>query len=353
MANIYAFCIIKGMKVLLYFEGEKIVQISGIGRAKKHQMMALTSAGVDFTTNPFDDYDILHINTCYLNSDAIIHKARSEGKAVIYHAHSTEEDFRNSFLFSNQLSPFVKKYLVSLYSKADEIITPTPYAKKLLESYGIKLPINAISNGIDLKRFAYDTEKVKAFRRYFGLDEKDKVVMSVGLFFERKGILDFFEVAEKLPEYTFIWFGTTPEISIPKSITEAIRQRPFNVIMPGYVKGGIIEGAYMACDCFFFPSYEETEGIVVLEAMAAKSPIVVRSIGAYEPWLVNGENCYMGENNSDFVKLVKDTVEKRLPTTGEKAYMTAKERSIENVGQALKKVYTRVYQKMQNEKAVQ
>lgn len=340
------------MKVLLYFENEKMIQTSGIGRAKKHQVMALESAGVDYTTDPFDDYDILHINTCYLNSTPIINKAHADGKAVIYHAHSTEEDFRNSFLFSNQLSPFVKKYLVGLYSKADEIITPTPYSKKLLEGYGIKLPITAISNGIDLKRFEYNEEKVKAFRRYFGLRSEDKVIISVGLLFERKGILDFFEVAKQFPQYTFIWFGDTPAISIPKAITDAVKERPINVIMPGYVKGGIIEGAYMDADCFFFPSYEETEGIVALEAMAASQRIIVRDIGAFDPWLVDGQNCYKGNNNEDFAKLIEGVVEKRLNDTSKAAYDTAKERSIERIGQELKKVYTRVYQNMKYEETI-
>ena len=76
------------------------------------------------------------------------------------------------------------------------MITPTPYSKSLLEGYGIDLPIEAISNGIDLKRFHYDSEKVKAFRRYFSLAEDQRVVISVGLFFERKGLLDFVEVAK-------------------------------------------------------------------------------------------------------------------------------------------------------------
>lgn len=80
---------------------------------------------------------------------------------MIYHAHSTEEDFRNSFIGSNQLAPLVKKYLISLYSKADHLITPTPYSKTLLEGYGIKVPISAISNGIDLSRFYPSEAKEK------------------------------------------------------------------------------------------------------------------------------------------------------------------------------------------------
>lgn len=46
--------------------------------------------------------------------------------------------------------------------------------------------------------------------------KRKKVIICVGLFFERKGITDFIEVARQLPEYQFIWFGDTPMYSIPK-----------------------------------------------------------------------------------------------------------------------------------------
>lgn len=331
------------MKVLLYFESEKALQNSGIGRAMKHQMAALTSAGIEYTTDPWDDtYDILHINTFGFNSEAIIKKARSLGKAVVYHAHSTEEDFRNSFVLSNQIAPIFKKRLVSLYSQADAIITPTPYSKSLLEGYGIELPIYAVSNGIDLNRFDYDEEKVKAFKKYFSLKDTDKVVLSVGLYFERKGILDFVEIAKQCPEYKFIWFGYTNPVMIPKPVRDVVDEYPNNVIFPGYVKGPIIEGAYAGADCFFFPSYEETEGIVVLEALAARQQVLLRDIGVFEPWLVDGVNCYKARNNEEFIEKLHGIIEGTLKDTKDAGRITAEERSIEAVGQQLKKIYESV-----------
>ncbi|NCC88149.1 MAG: hypothetical protein EOM05_09850 [Clostridia bacterium] len=206
------------MKILLYFEGEKMIKTSGIGRAMKHQMSALKSCGIDFSIDPdCEDYDILHVNTYGPNSSALIQKAKKANKKVVVHAHSTEEDFRNSFVLSNQIAPIFKKRLMSVYSLGDYILTPTPYSKKILEGYGLTQPIQAISNGVDLNRFDYDEEKIKAFQRYFSLKENEKVIISVGLYFDRKGLLDFVEVARKLPQYRFIWFGYTPLYSIPKN----------------------------------------------------------------------------------------------------------------------------------------
>lgn len=328
------------MKVLLYFEGQNVISKSGIGRAFNHQCRALQSAGIEYTTDPWaEDYDILHINTCYMNSDAIVRNARNRGKKVIYHAHSTEEDFRDSFTFSNALAPGVKKWLMHLYTQADALITPTPYSKKLLEGYGINLPIYPISNGVDLERYKPDPSKIMAFRKYFSLQPDDKVVLGVGLFFQRKGLLDFVEVAKKLPQYKFIWFGSVSKVIIPPKINEVLEHHPDNVIFPGYVKGAIIEGAYSNASCFFFPSYEETEGIVVLEALAARQQVIVRDIGAFDPWLVSGKNCYKGTDNDAFVQLIRGTIEQQIPDTKEEGLHTAEERSIESVGQQLKHVY--------------
>ncbi|MGX7244840.1 glycosyltransferase [Enterococcus quebecensis] len=332
------------MKVLLYFEGEKMLAKSGIGRALDHQKRALSEVGIEYTLDAdCTDYDILHINTYGINSHSMVNKARKMGKKVIYHAHSTEEDFRNSFIGSNQISPLVKKYLVSLYSKADYLITPTPYSKDLLEGYGIKVPISSISNGIDLNRFEYSEEKENAFREYFKIKENQKVIICVGLYFERKGIIDFVELARKFPEYRFIWFGHTPMYSIPRKIRTIVKEdHPMNVEFPGYIKGDIIEGAYSAADLFFFPSYEETEGIVILEALASKQQVLVRDIPVYKGWLEDKVNCYMGKNNEEFDYLIKSLVQENLPNTCQAGYKVAQEKSIGRIGYELKEVYEKV-----------
>ena len=141
------------MKVLLYTEGEKMTSNSGLGKAIKHQMKALESANVEYTTNLKDDYDIIHINFYGPRSYHLAKKAHRKGKKVVYHAHSTEEDFRSGFIFCKQLAPLFKRWLIKCYSLGDVIVTPTPYSKRLLEGYGIKKKIYAISNGIELDLF--------------------------------------------------------------------------------------------------------------------------------------------------------------------------------------------------------
>lgn len=332
------------MKVLLYFESEKLLAKSGIGRALDHQKRALTEMGIEFTLDAKDDnYDILHINTYGLNSRRMIRRARRLHKPVIYHAHSTEEDFKNSFIGSNQLAPFVKKYLVSLYRRADHLITPTPYAKQLLLQYGLTVPIAPISNGIDLANYQPVTKREAAFRDYFNLKPAQKVVICVGLFFKRKGLLDFVEVARHMPDYTFIWFGDVPLYSIPRNIRKIVQtDHPANVIFPGYIKGDVLKGAYTGADLFFFPSYEETEGIVVLEALASHQNVLVRDIPVYQGWLTDRQNCYMGRDNAEFTALIRAIVEQSVPDLTKQGYQTAESKSITEIGHELQAVYQHV-----------
>ena len=132
------------MKVLLHSDKQDQIAKSGVGRAIVHQQEALRLNGVDYTLDPKDtDYDIVHINTIFPESYLMGKKAKKMGKKVIFHAHSTEEDFRNSYLLTNQVAPLFKKWLCKLYSSADLIITPTPYSKRLLDNYGLGKPIIA------------------------------------------------------------------------------------------------------------------------------------------------------------------------------------------------------------------
>ena len=329
------------MKVLLYLEAENYLKKSGIGRAIKHQAKALSLVGQDFTTDPNDDYDLVHLNTYGLKSWLLMAKAQKAGKKVIMHGHSTEEDFRNSFIFSNLLSPLFKKYLCQFYNKADAIITPTLYSKSLIEQYGVKTPIFAVSNGIDLEQYRADSEKEAAFRQYFDIKEGEKVVMGAGLFFLRKGIDDFVKVAQAMPDVRFIWFGETNKWVIPAQVRRLVNgKHPKNLIFPGYIKGGVYEGAMTGADAFFFPSREETEGIVVLEALASRQHLVLRDIPVYDGW-VDQNSAELATDIPGFIQALT----KILAGDSNKmdaGYKVAQSGSLETVGQALVDVYKKV-----------
>ena len=330
------------MKVLLYTENEKIISKSGLGKAIKHQMNALKDNNIEYTTDPNDDYDIVHINFYGPKSYMLAKKAKKLGKKVIYHAHSTEEDFRNSFVLSNQVAPAFKQWLIKCYTLGDHILTPTPYSKKLLKSYGIKVPITDISNGINVKFFEKNEELGKKFRKDFGYKDTDKIIMGVGLYIERKGILDFVELAKRLPEYKFIWFGYSPLSASPAKIRKAVNTKLDNLCFAGYVEPEVLRGAYSGCNLYLFPTLEETEGIPIMEACAARIPSLIRDIPVFDGWLKDGVNVYKAKNLDEFEDKIRKILEGKLPDLTLEGYKLAKTRDIKRVGRKLINIYRKV-----------
>lgn len=337
------------MKVLLYTENEKILSKSGLGKAIKHQMNALKAVNIEYTTNPKDDFDIAHINFYGLKSYRLAKKLKKQGKKIVYHAHSTEEDFRNSFIFSNQVSKLFKKWLIKCYTLGDAIITPTEYSKKLLQSYGIKNDIYVISNGVELKNFGHNEKAGREFRKKYNFKKEDKIIVGIGLYIERKGIIDFVELAKQMPKYKFIWFGYSPLIFSRKNVRKAVSTKLDNLIFAGYVEQETICQALNGCDVYIAPTYEETEGITIIEVASCKTNMVVRDIPVFDGWLVDGKNVYMARNVNEFKNKIEEIVSGELPSLVQEAYNIAEERKSENIGEKLKNVYQSC-KALQNEK---
>ncbi len=334
------------MKVLVYFEQQGKLKQSGIGRALTHQKQALTLANVEFTLNKNDSYDLAHINTLFSGSYHLLKKCHKKGMKVIVHGHSTKEDFRKSFRCWKLMAPIFNKMIMKMYKHADAIITPTNYSKGLIENYkGVKCPVYAVSNGIMEKEYVYNEENVKAFDDLFKLPKDQKIVICAGLYFERKGIRDFFEIARKMPDVTFIWFGHLNKTLTQLKILRAIKKRPKNVLMPGYVDIKVLRGAFHRANCFLFLSHEENEGIAVLEAMASKLPVIVRDIPVFNPWLKDNEHVLKGKNNEEFIEKLNYIFNNDTTNLTDNAYKVVEERTLDKIGAQIKEVYERVYNK--------
>ena len=339
------------MKVLLYFEKEEKIKKSGIGRALKHQIAALTSAGIEYTLDPKDTYDIAHINTYFPASKRLLKRLKKKHIPVIVHGHSTKEDFQNSFRLWKVMKLWFYPNLMWFYKNADFIITPTQYSKDLIDSYKLGTEVIYVSNGINPQEYAYDEDKIKAFKDFFKIKEGEKVVIGIGFPFNRKGIKDFFAVAKERPDVKFIWFGYLQRILTQINVLKAIKNRPSNVIMPGYIDNAIIKGALRYAECLFFPSYEETEGIVVLEALASNCPVLIRDIRVYADWLQDGRDCYKGKDNKEFLEKLDKIMTSDNSQLVENGYKLVEERTLEKVGQELKTAYENLLEKFHKNNA--
>ena len=280
------------VKVLIYSKDYETVKESGVGKAIDHQIKALKLVGCDFTLDESDDFDLVHINTTLLGSVHFANKAKKMGKKVIYHGHSTMEDFKNSFIFSNQIAPLFKKWLIHAYKKGDMVLTPTEYSKNILEGYNLDRPIEVVSNGIDLDFWRKRPNDREIFYKKYDLNLEKKSVISVGLPIKRKGIDDFIKLAKRLPQYEFVWFGKLDKALMSPEIKKEIENAPENFHTPGYVSSEDLRQAYSGSDLYAFLTHEETEGIVLLEALAVKAQILIRDIEIFEDGFTDEENIY-------------------------------------------------------------
>ena len=327
------------MKIYIYGGGEKLVGKSGVGQAIRHQRECLRRSGVATTDRWTKDTAAIHVNTVLPDSVLAALGARLRGRKVVWYGHSTMEDFRSSFKGSNALAPLFRRWITFCYGLGDVVLTPTEYSRRLIESYGLKKPVYSISNGIDTAFFQPDPAARAALRARYGLAEDEKVVVSVGHTIARKGLPEFLELARRIPQARFLWFGWTDPRLIPQEISHAMDHAPGNVIFAGYVDRERLREAYQGADVFAFLSHEETEGIVVLEALACGVPTVLRDIPVYGGWLEHGESVYKASSDDEFQRIVTGLLDKTLPDLTAAGRAVAESRSLEQVGKRLKAIY--------------
>ena len=328
------------MKTYIYEGGFGIVAKSGVGSAIKHQKNMLKQADIE-EAKSWKEADIVHINTVFPDSVLAACLAKMQGKKVVYYGHSTMEDFRNSFIGSNRFAPLFKKWICFCYGLGDIVITPTEYSRGLLESYGIQKKIYAVSNGVDTEFFQSrnkEKEKQELHEKY-KIPMNRKVVVSAGHLIQRKGILDFLKLAKMMPETTFIWFGGGNDSLVTQEVKEAVKKKSENVIFAGYVEAEELRNAYCGADAFALFSYEETEGIVVLEALACEVPVVLRDIPVYKGWIQDQIQAYKVHNLEEYKHNLMHIFKEKQEELKGNARELAERRSIRSAGERLKVVY--------------
>ena len=329
------------MLVHLYTGSLGLVARSGVGQAVLHQKAMLESAGVTVTEDWRAHADAVHINTVLPDAPLAALRARLRGETVVYYGHSTMQDFCNSFVGSNRLAPLFRRWICFCYNTGDVVLTPTAYSRGLLEGYGLKRPVYAISNGVDTGFFAPSAARRQAFRAQYGLAESDRVVVSAGHYMERKGILDYIALARAMPQVRFFWFGYTEPALVPAPVRAAMADAPANLCFPGYVDQAALRDAYCGADAFVFCSREETEGIVVLEALACGTPALLRDIPVYADWLADGRDVYKAADTAGFVRRLSEMLSGALPDLTDAGRRVAESRSLAAMGRQLCGIYAR------------
>lgn len=216
------------------------------------------------------------------------------------------------------------------------IVGVSDYDNKNLHSEKIKKNVITVYNGIDEKSvLKADTFLVKTDK---------KIVMTIARISPQKKIQMFLDVAEKLPEYQFVWFGGSPEHTTEELAT--VYKLPENVVLLGDIPNA---SSYIHfCDLFVLFSNFEGLPMTIIEAMSQKKAVVASNVGGiYE--LIDDTNGALIEND---VNVACEAIKKILNNSKTKTDMEDKSYekftnsfTLEKMWKGYKEIYERISNK--------
>jgi glycosyltransferase involved in cell wall biosynthesis len=180
------------------------------------------------------------------------------------------------------LQGFIRQQSRVFCNQADLVISPSFAMKKIIRSYKIKTPIEVLATGIDLKDFKFHNKNYLLSKHR--IKEKGaRLLLFVGRLAFEKNISMLLRAFQKinraLPHTYLIFLGSGPQADLYRRQTESLGIKD-KVIMPGFVDPREAKKYFGSVDLFVFPSITETQGIVILEAMAGGAvPVAVNKLG--------------------------------------------------------------------------
>jgi len=178
----------------------------------------------------------------------------------------------------------------SFLNRFGRVIAVSDSVKHDILNHGIS-PDNVLSiyNGIDIDKFD-SREKSDSIRREFGIDKDCKVIGAVGRLSEEKGHIHLVNAAERVlqeyPRVVFLIVGDGPlrqHLETKASLLAERRRAKAGQARSPFVFAGVrkdMPEMYALMDIFVLPSLTEGLPMALLEAMAAKRPVVATSVGA-------------------------------------------------------------------------
>jgi len=198
--------------------------------------------------------------------------------------HVIPDSIKGSLPMWKYLSPLAKAYFKMVYSYADVLVALSPMVEEAIKSIGVKTPVVIINNPILLEKWRREPGDRKKGRELLGLNDDDIVVLGVGQLQERKGVEDFIDVGEAVPNARFVWVGGRPFGIFTEGINRInnrIEKASAHIQFAGMYDLNDMPAIYAAADIFLFPSYQENCPLAPLEAAASGIPVIYRDLKEY------------------------------------------------------------------------
>jgi 1,2-diacylglycerol 3-alpha-glucosyltransferase len=227
--------------------------------------------------------DLIHIQTPFLAHYAALRLARALGLKTVETYHTYFEHYMHHYLplVPRAVSSALARQLSRAQCNAvDTVISPSPQMAEALRGYGVESRIEVIPTGVDLRKFA-GGDGVR-FRAALGIDAQRPVMLTVGrVAFEKN--LEFLidvlaSVRLEVPDVLLLIAGEGPARgALEQRVAKLGLERSVRFV--GYLDraSGLLD-CYSSADLFVFASRTETQGLVLLEAMALGVPVVSTAV---------------------------------------------------------------------------
>jgi 1,2-diacylglycerol-3-alpha-glucose alpha-1,2-galactosyltransferase len=304
------------MKITFYVEDMlffKYIGCATVAKTLYRQLASMDGVTMSWKGLP-NRADLVHYHT--FGPLALVNRRMAKGKTVLT-AHSTPRINIGNI----SRAKIINKRYPKIYRKFDHIITISRPCHEEVTAMVPDIPITFIPNGVNREFFKRDEEKRAAFRDMYHIPDDQEVVLSVAQLTPRKGLYDFLALTRMFPEKTFVWVGGFPYGALSKDwmrIRRLKRRCSDNVIYPGYVRD--IISPYSAADVFLMPSYAETFGLVILEALSCGLPVIARDIPEFHD--VFGDHILFFQTREEISTLLQDRPRLSSCASGARAFTT-------------------------------
>jgi 1,2-diacylglycerol 3-alpha-glucosyltransferase len=279
-------------------------------------------------------FDVIHIHTPFTAHYVGIHFGKKLDIPVVETYHTFFEDYLHHYL--PFIPQFISRKLARTISRrqcnaVDGIVSPSKPMLDVLKQYGIKTPAEVVATGLDDSSFArVDGEH---FRMSHDIPLAQPMLLFVGRVAHEKNIgflLEMHvELIKKHPDALLVITGEGPaEESIKHSIDKLDISNKVRMI--GYLdRSHELIACYKAADIFVFASKSETQGLVLLEAMAQGTAVVAIAELGTKSILIEGEGVLIAKDDiNDFADkvsvLLSDAPKRQM--IGEKGRQYAQEK---------------------------
>lgn len=295
--------------------------------------------------------DIIHVHSPAIMGRVGLHYAKVFRLPIVFTYHTLYEQYTHYLPVAQD---FARDMTVRFSSKfcndCDHIIVPSLEIHDLLKSYDIKAPMSVIPTGVQLDRF--NGSKGDWLREHYQIPVGNKILLFVGRLTKEKNLEfllnSFGRVHQLLPQTTLVLTAQGPQESELKKLSVKLGLViGRDVVFTGAVPFDTLVQVYYSADLFVFSSVTETQGLVLIEAMAAGLPVVaVRASGVQEMVDHGSDGILTGLDIDEFTRAVCQVLENELLYRQFKENALLKAQSLSSRSMAIK--LEEVYENVQN-----